>query len=97
METRISFLAVQVTYSAEYYFERALNTLNYSPQFSRCFLFRGAPDIVVKQSSIVHSTTSQDVLNSSTSKEESGQEIAIDNSHQRPALKGYHDYDLPEK
>jgi len=56
------------------------------------FMFRGVPDILLHLSAVTTSTDRGAEASDSTSEDE-----AVENSHQRPTIKGVTDSALPEK
>lgn len=87
---------VRVLYSAEMGndFEGVLSFLKCPTMNKRFFLFRGAPDILLKHSRAMFAGT---VENPEPQDSFSSEDEIIENVHQRPPLKGYGNDDPPAK
>ena len=91
---RLLFPHLQVTFSAGFgreFQNKMLKQLCVSIVPSACFLFQGAPDILIHHSYTLVNSSNID-LDSSTSEDE-----AVENCHQRPPLKANDGVGLPEK
>ena len=87
-----SFPDQKVTFSAVSDFSKVLCTLDVRFVSEQCYLFRGAPDIIIsKHSALVDAASS-----SSTCSSEDDDE-AIENCHQRTKLTGCTELDHPKK
>ena len=97
-----TFTTLDVTYGPGLgvgQFHVLLQKLRVGSVDERCFIFRGYPDIIIHNKSLICSSGSASTSTSTSAdaSDTSGEESLLENSWQRPPLSGYHGNAPPEK